>query len=69
MNWYKHTVLKVTATSTCRVCQEENETFGHILSSCAPHVWSIYKEETQLSHVTNDAGCSQGARDKGIRLD
>ena len=44
MNWYKHTVLKVSSTSTCRVYRESDETVGHILSSCAPHAWSFYKE-------------------------
>ena len=43
-NRYKHIALKVSATSTCRMCQESDETVGHILSSCAPHVWSLYKE-------------------------
>ena len=36
-NRYKHTAIKVSATSTCRMCKEGNETVGHILSSCAPH--------------------------------
>ena len=44
MNRYKHTVLKTSATSTCRVCREGDETIGHILSSCMPHAWSLYKE-------------------------
>ena len=29
---------------TCRVCREEAETIGHIMSSCKPHMWSLYKE-------------------------
>ena len=43
-NRYKHTVLKTSATSTCRVCREGEETVGHILSSCGPHMWTLYKE-------------------------
>ena len=43
-NRYKHTVLGTSASSTCRVCREELETIGHILSSCKPHMWSLYKE-------------------------
>ena len=43
-NWYKHTVLKTSVSSTCRVCRESDETVGHILLSCAPHTWSFYKE-------------------------
>ena len=38
-NRYKHTVLKMSATSTCRVCRGGEETIGHILSSCRPHMW------------------------------
>ena len=43
-NCHKHTVLKTSATSTCRVCREGEETIGHILSSCRPHMWTLYKE-------------------------
>ena len=43
-NRYKHTVLKTSATSTCRVCREGEETIGHIMSSCRPHMWTLYKE-------------------------
>lgn len=42
-NWYKHTVLKTSTTSTCRLCREGEETIGHIMSSCGPHMWSHYK--------------------------
>ena len=43
-NQYKHTVLKTSATSTCKVCQERKESIGHIVSSCGPHMWTLYKE-------------------------
>ena len=43
-NRYKHTVLKMSTTSTCRVCREEEETIGHIVSACRSHMWSLYKE-------------------------
>jgi len=43
-NWYKHMVLKTSPTSTCRVCWEEHKTIGHIVSSCKPHSWTLYKE-------------------------
>ena len=43
-NWYKHTVVKMSATSTCRVRREEAETIGHIVSACRSHMWSLYKE-------------------------
>ena len=42
-NRYKHTVLKQSATSTCRVCREGDETIGHILSSCRSHTWTLIK--------------------------
>ena len=28
----------------CRVCKGASETIGHILSSCAPLQWTLYKE-------------------------
>ena len=43
-NRYKHTVLGTGVSPTCRVCREEAETIGHIMSSCKPHMWSVYKE-------------------------
>ena len=43
-NRYKHTVLGMAVSPTCRVCREEAETIGHIMSSCKPHMWSLYKE-------------------------
>ena len=43
-NRYKHTVLKKSTTSTCRVCQEEDETISQIMSSYKSHLWSLYKE-------------------------
>ena len=43
-NRYKHTVLRTSTTSLCRVCREGEETIGHIMSSCGPHKWSLYKE-------------------------
>ena len=36
-NRYKHTVLQMSATSTYRVCREEDETIGHIVLACKPH--------------------------------
>ena len=42
-NWYKHTVLRTSTTSLCRVCLEEEETVGHIMSSCGPHKLTHYK--------------------------
>ena len=44
MNQYKHTVLGMGISPTCRVCQEEDETISHIMYSCKPHMWSLYKE-------------------------
>ena len=44
MNRYKHTVLGMGVSPTCRVCWEGDETIGHIMSSCKPHMWSLYKE-------------------------
>ena len=41
---YKHTVLKMSTTSTCRVCWKVEESIGHIMSACRPHMWSLYKE-------------------------
>ena len=32
------------ASPTCRVCRKEAETIGHIMSSCKPHMWSLYNE-------------------------
>ena len=26
------------------MCQEEDETISHIMSSCKSHLWSLYKE-------------------------
>ena len=26
------------------MCQEEDETIGHIMSSCKSHLWSLYKD-------------------------
>ena len=43
-NRYKHTVLGMGISPTCRVCREGDETIGHIVSSCKPHMWSLYKE-------------------------
>ena len=43
-NRYKHTVLGMGVSPTCRVCGEEDETIGYIVSSCKPHMWSLYKE-------------------------
>ena len=43
-NRYKHTVLGMDVSPTCRVCREEPETIGHVMSSCKPHTWSLYKE-------------------------
>jgi len=40
-NRYKHTVLKLGASSACRVCQEGDETIGHILSKCRTHCWCM----------------------------
>ena len=45
-NRYKHTVLKLSTTSICRVCREEEESIGHILSACGKHCWSLYKERS-----------------------
>ena len=30
--------------SWCRMCNERDETLGHILSSCLSYKWSLYKE-------------------------
>ena len=43
-NRYKHTVLGMDVSPTCRVCREETETIGHVMSSCKPHMWFLYKE-------------------------
>ena len=43
-NRYKHTVLGMGVSPTCRVCREEDDTIGHIMSSCKSHMWSLYKE-------------------------
>ena len=43
-NRYKHTVLGMDVSPTCRVCREKLETIGHVMSSCKPHMWSLYKE-------------------------
>ena len=43
-NRYKHTVLGMDASPTCRVCRKEAKTIGHIMSTCKPHMWSLYKE-------------------------
>ncbi len=29
---------------TCRMCGEEEESLGHILSSCQEYLWSLYKQ-------------------------
>ena len=38
MNRYKHSVLGMEASLTCKVCQEEAKTIGHNMSSCKPHI-------------------------------
>ena len=43
-NRYKHTVLGMDVSPTYRVSREEAEIIGHIMSSCKPHMWSLYKE-------------------------
>ena len=43
-NRYKHTVLGMGVSPTCKVCRKEAENIGHIMSNCKPHMWSLYKE-------------------------
>ena len=50
-NRYKHTILGMDVIPTCRVCREEAETIGHIMSSCKPHTWSLYRERHDKSHL------------------
>ena len=69
-NRYKHTVLKQSTSSTCRVCREEEETIGHILSACGTHCWSLYKERhDRVVYQKNDASFGQEARCDGADLD
>ena len=38
---YMSQVQKVEVSTKCR---EENESMGHVLSNCARHKWTVYKE-------------------------
>ena len=50
-NRYKPTILGMDVIPTCRVCREKAETIGHVMSSCKPHAWSLYKERHDKSHL------------------
>ena len=41
---YQVRVLKLDVPQVCRVCHGSPETVGHVLSSCEPLSWTLYKQ-------------------------
>ena len=41
---YRAMVLNQPVSNICRKCHSGPETVGHILSSCAPHMYTLYKD-------------------------
>ena len=41
---YQVTVLKMDVPQACQVCHGSPETVGHVLSSCEPLLWTLYKQ-------------------------
>ncbi len=41
---YRRKIQKKPVELTCRMCGEEEESLGHILSSCQEFLWSLYKQ-------------------------
>ncbi len=41
---YRARVLEDSVSTVCRACRTSRETVGHLLSSCEPLKWNLYKD-------------------------
>ena len=41
---YRNRVMGKAVSPVCRVCKGSAQTIGHLLSSCVPLQWTLYKE-------------------------
>ena len=56
---YRNRVMGKAVSPVCRVCKGSAETIGHLLSSCVPLQWTLYKETRQSVVSGGPRACRQ----------